>query len=1129
MITDRIRIPMIPFDKVSNIINAHGFTENQLRAITARGNVIVSAGAGSGKTTVMIARIIDKLLNGAHLDEMLIVTFTRAAAAEMRVKLSEKLSAIVQSQSSADIKAAARSALDTMSVCNIGTLHSYCQKLVKNYFYCVGIDPSAAVCEDGEANLIRRAAVREAVSEAWSAARSDGENGKYFTAMYEMLSTRRNDDGVVDAVSDILEFALSTPSPRGYLGDIKPDSAYFAELDKLTALRRGRLCEKADALKAEFCRAGMEKHVKAVEELNDYLDGRIDDFSLKSYRAKSETDKDLHESFKSLKNDCKKFKSFIAEAEQAKSVNSAPYVKALCDTALAALDKYAAAKAKLAKIDYSDLEHGAYTVLRDGACMAEISRDIGYVFIDEFQDVNPLQSAIADTFENAGAEMFVVGDVKQSIYGFRRCSPVHFTAAIARAENSGGKTSHIALAENFRSAEPVINFVNRVFEPAMTEEFGGVDYRKVGQKLVFGNRSMTDGKAEFVLIDGDGEDDADDETAETAETAARPYSVVAAASVLPHDKEAQFVADSIVAWMDGELKKAEDSGNKYVPSWSNAAVLLRSASAAFCSALAGEFAERGIPFDFGRKSSVKTYPEAVALMDIARCVDNRYDDVALYTALRSPMGGFSDGELYKIATYGERALKESGAEGNGNRGGSRYALIQKVRAYSGEYGQRLNAFFDKLADFSAQSKALDCADLLGYITSVTDYFRYVYTTGGQAQAVEALIDRAAARRCDLHAFLNYYDNADFDLQVDGGGDAVNITTIHSSKGLEYDYVIVADTARKFNERDSRGRVLATEKGVFVKVPDMQKRTLEKSVPYITESMLSPDVTKAEELRLFYVALTRAKRRLTVCGKCGDLKPVEPFEAKRMLDFMGRTTPSQPTVERALLRDETDGILPVDNEIVEVVKNRVKAASEYTPIDLPIKTCVTALARSAAEDDDATSTAPVLTVDEIIEDVEEGKNDGHGGADVRLRGTAYHRAMELVDFVDPDIAALRRDCENYSLVDEREIVRAADVMKELTRGAEFIAKERYFIFNADARKLFGKEGNTLVQGVIDLLAVFGNGDAVIVDYKTGDPAHLKNAAYQMQLDLYAEAVESSTPYKVKRKYLYSFASGKLIEM
>lgn len=1102
----------VEFKDISGIITDSPFTENQLRAVTEDGNMIVSAGAGSGKTTVMIARIINKLVRGARLDDMLIVTFTRASAADMRVKLAEKLVKLKTNENAPSAaRVAAADAIDAMSVANIGTLHSYCQKLIKSYFYAAQIDPSATVSEESEAAAFKRAACAAAVASAWS----DGD--EYFAAMYDALRGRRGDDGVVNVVADILDFALSTPDPVSYLTDVRDDQSRFAELDGILDGRRAKIAASANLLKRELDGAGMSKHAVVTGEFVDYIDGKIDDITATSFRAQGDARDILNERFKALKAECKELRAAYDEAAKAKAVNSAPYARALCVVALDALNRYGKRKEQTGKTDYSDLEHGALRVLENADCMREIADGVKYVFIDEFQDVNPLQARIAQKFKDAGAEMFVVGDVKQSIYGFRRCSPRHFKSAVAE----GGYT-HVALADNFRSAQPVIDFVNKVFDKTMTDAFGGADYadENAGQRLVYGNKSITGGSAELTLINDETDADDSDEQTDGASSDGI-YSVVNGATAsLPSDGEAKFIADSITDYIGGG------------GALSSVAVLMRSFNARFCSALARELDARGIRYSFGRKSKAKDFTEVTELTDIARYIDNRYDDVALLTAMRSPMGGFSDEQIAEIAADGEAELKKTNVKKTGER--QTFAFWQKADAYRGEYSDKICALKALRADIANYAKRnRDSADVLGYITSSIDYFAHVYQAGGDAAAVEALIDCAAERHCGLHEFLSYYDGSDFDLPIVGCADAVNITTVHASKGLEYDYVIVADVARKFNERDNSARIIIAEDGVAVKVPDAATRTLIKSVPWMIQNYTAPARTKAEELRLLYVALTRAKRKLTVCGKT-DGKPrveIEPSEAKRMLDFMSHVPAVAPPPALPIGDDADEQAIAPVAAITDEVRRRIDLSRAYKMCDLPIKTCVTAIAEHESELEDKRdylSAAPVLTDD----DRAQSDKPDDGGETARLRGTAFHRAMELIDFDNPDLNTVKDSCDNFELISGEQVLRAAQAMRELTRGAAFVAKERYFIYDACASELYG-DGyageSVLVQGVIDLLIGYPDGTAVIVDYKTGDPKHLINAGYKTQLRLYSAAVERAAPLRVKRACLYSFASGELIDL
>ncbi len=1082
------------------------YTVNQRRAITEPGNIIVSAGAGSGKTAVMIARIADKLINGgATLDEMLIVTFTRSAAADMRYKLAEKLAKLRKDGMYASV---AERAIESMPGSNIGTLHGFCQKLIRKYFYAAGVDPSAALCDEGEAAAIEWAAVSSAVENAIN------KNDVDFAVMYDMLATRRSDDGLKRAVRTILDFALSTHDPEGFLSNVKPDDTYRAELNAMLERRYAELVKRIFALKADIAAACMIKYSALIDELACYIAGDIDKLTRSPNAPKDET-AFLHTEFCALKDACKKYRNDRSEADTAIKNDNERYAKALLSVARDAFLSYKERKERLGVIDYSDLEHGAYRVLKDETCREEIASGIKYVFIDEFQDVNPLQSEIAERLRASVKETFVVGDVKQSIYGFRRCSPEHFINAI-----NSGKYTHIPLTDNFRSSAPVIDFVNKVFDGVMTEDFGGVNYSDADQRLVFGNKSMTGGSAEYVLIPsetGGEESDSISDDRGGIKDSEQGYSVVKDSMAVRRDPEAVFVARKICEILAGSN----------APEMGKIAVLTRT-QGAFTTALMRELDERNIKYGLDKKRAAKAFPEIIALTDILRCVDNRMDDVALFTALRSPMGGFSDGELAEIAARGENILRTGNAEKSA--GGKAYALWQKLCAYDGELDERIRKFIALRDRFSEYAKDHDCAETLGEITSAIDFFQYIYEQNGSAQAVQALIDFAAEKDCDIHTFLEYYDNTEFGIDASGGGDAVTLITEHSSKGLEYDYCIVADTSHRFNERDRYGKVIVSERGVFVKVPDRDGGTLEKTAPYMVESLRMPGISRAENLRLFYVALTRAKKNLLVCGKQNKSALKENVEdGLCQTEFMRNILPSidngveLPSGAACRTRPSAESSAAIAAAVSEKISkaeryNTDRIARTSLGVDkiAPIKTCVTAVAHEF-EDGDYTATAPVLTKEYAASD------------DARLRGTAYHRAMELIDFSAPDLAAVEHKCERFDLVDRDAVLNAAKTMARLVSGAAFVAKERYFVVDLPLGDVYGTGGDgVLVQGVIDLLIAYPDGSATIVDYKTGDPRFFDYSSYGKQLELYIKAVERSINYKVKHAYLYSFTADKLIE-
>ena len=1062
------------------------FTPEQQRAVSSDGSLIVSAGAGSGKTTVMIARIVEKLKAGANLDEMLIVTFTRAAAASIKTKLVEELKKLKAHDPSVSARA-----LDALPVSNIGTLHSFCQRLIKTYFYAAGIDPSATVCEEGEAGLYKRAAVRAAVDDAIK--RGDPD----FTELYEALRSRRGDDNFTETVESIVDFALSMPDPETYLNYQATDKDRLVELERIFTGKSQTILRALNDVKSDAAALNAAKIEGACGDLAAYIKGDIpfDAVAKTSVRKSDDALAALNERFKAVKADCKQFVSACAVAREAAERDSGKYSTAIKAVAADAKDRYDKRKRALCKLDYSDLEHGALRVLEDGSISAELADKIKFVFIDEFQDVNPLQARIADRLAALKtAEVFYVGDVKQSIYGFRRCSPEFFRGKLN--DPTGNK---VVLNMNFRSSRAVVDFVNKVFEPLMTEGFGGVDYKT--EPLV-PRPDAEEGEAGLYIIEDGIEDDV-----EECESVGI-YSVKNATARTALDPEAVFVTKSILDYVN------EDDSR----SFSDVAVLVRSLGSRFCDDLKTLFERYRIPSRFGKDPPLSAGPETKALLDILRCVDNRYDDLALYTALRSPMGGFSDSELLEIAKTGEKLAVKNKIEPARSGGRRTYAFWQKAAAYRGALKSRLDGFYKLRGEFAAFSLCHDAADTLGYITSRIEYFRHVYDNFGSdaAAKTEAFVN-AATSCADCHSFIKLCDDTDFRLDAGSGGDAVTVMTMHGSKGLEYDFVIVADTAHRFNTSDTTDRVIISENGVAVKIPDAERKILIPSVPWLVENATLPLKLKQEELRLLYVALTRARKKLVVCGKRRGVG-----KSNCMLGFIdaektGFASVVEPHIETS---DAVVESLPVNADIVSAVKARIE--KPYISGASLVKTSVTKLSDSNERDEGAF--VPVL-----FDDGSEEQNKSFTDDDARERGTLYHKAMELVDFDKPDYDALA-EVEGMDAVDMSVIKRAVSSLRRLTVGAAYCFKERYFIADLPRRDVTGEgEGNILVQGVIDLLILDGKGNATIVDYKTTRLDKLFSAGYVKQLGLYAKAVEKTGALKVKDAYLYSFVNGELYEV
>ena len=393
------------------------FTEEQKKVITTRGgNLLVSASAGSGKTTVMIERILSLLLDdGVSLENMVICTFTRAAAADMR----EKLQTVLMEKANENNEIAQRQ-LALLPTAEISTLHSWCQRLIKMYFYAIGADPAFELLDENEALSLKNEAVGEAIADEM------GNPSEDFSLLYEIMESRRSDAPLRKLITKIYEFSRAQENPDEFLsvcafeGAMHPRKCKSAMEEELKLINE-RYLVRAKELLEETSRAGFTRNEVPLTNFCEFLEGNINaGSSTPTGRIPPDMD-ELNEKFKKLKADyanaTKGFDEFNFLPDPKLNLN---LVKVLVDLTKSMAKKYEEKKKKKAKLDYSDLEHLAKKLLQSDT-MAEISQKYKYLFVDEYQDINPLQESMIALLKDV--TVFAVGDVKQSIYAFRMCEP----------------------------------------------------------------------------------------------------------------------------------------------------------------------------------------------------------------------------------------------------------------------------------------------------------------------------------------------------------------------------------------------------------------------------------------------------------------------------------------------------------------------------------------------------------------------------------------------------------------------------------------------------------------------------------------------------------------------------------
>ncbi|MDR2201854.1 MAG: UvrD-helicase domain-containing protein [Clostridiales bacterium] len=1014
-------------------------------------NLLVSASAGSGKTTVMIERILRLLAGGASLSQTAVCTFTKAAAADMRSKLFHALW-----RGALDGDKRAQAELNLLPTAQISTLHSFAASLIKSHFYVIDVDPDFAVADENDASVLLDRAIEEITAAAVAGADPD------FLRFYDAMLTRRKPDRFMGLMRRLYLFAAAQKDFDGWLNNCLNRLPLRSEYTALPGADLEKECVDT-ALALPFARVlvGLVRDVKTC------------------------------------------------------------YVKL---------------KKKRALVDYSDLEYFAAAILRDEAAKKEIAAKYKYVFIDEYQDVNPLQESIINALDT---RKFFVGDVKQSIYGFRMCDPSIFTAKReSYQKNGGGKV--ISLNSNFRSAAPILEFCNRVFDAAMTKEFGGVDYAAAERFKI--NPAVN--KTEFSAVPHVSV------TAVIERTDAelpppRVYSVAAAI-----DGTDKTDGGAQIASIVNHVRRLIAGGAKY----GDIAILSRETGGPFCKRLKAALARERIPVAVKAARPAGECAAVLPLYNYLKLTDNRFDDITLAAVLRSPLGRFTDSELAVI----KAAFLDSAPAGTDAYFYEAFFNFTENSGGAAELAERAGEFIARLDYFTGLSRELDASELAGEVCAFFDLFKYAYgMDDGAAKAAELseFLDavETSPHKASLDSFLSACETKMPEIAAPAASDAVKIMTIHASKGLEFPHVILANAAKQFNRRDESEIMLAdSDEGLALKYFDFENRKItDTALSLIIKDKIAKRRLE-EEMRLLYVALTRAKKTLAVFAslkkppESEPSKQTPPASAKCFFDWiLPAVLPKEPAADGISEPPVAFRIIdePPDLDAVQAGDGSPEdaapaaARSPYQRHSLPpapdkelIELVKAALAPLPQPELRAVKTSVTRVLDdEKRENAEYNYLPFADSERAAERGSAYHKIMECAVFGRefPDEwrrlrALLPSEC---ALADYRKIETAYARIGAAVQGKEFY---RELPFVAPLASAGAGGGTVLVQGVIDLL-IKTDGGAQIIDYKTGVINADKLKTYARQLELYKAAASGILGENVPRAAIYSFESGEFIEI
>ncbi len=902
------------------------WTKEQQAAIDSRGQtLLLSAAAGSGKTAVLVERIIQRLLDPVHpldITELLVVTFTKAAATEMRERVAAALGAALSS--SGDSRAERQLAL--LPSASISTLHSFCQDVIRRYFYTIDIDPTFTIAGNEELSLLRKRVLEEVFLSYYE----DEKKAGFLYPLADMFGNDRGDDALMETVSQMYTYSRSMPWPQEWLEqaasayDIE-DGASIDDMEWIQPIKEDirrmlqgqvrlyRSMTKQLQQRSSFVSAyeafaveqgAMEQAMQCQtwEKLQKAVTA-IAFPRLKSMRGLDEEEKSFWEQCKKVRDACKK--------EIIKSIQE-PYFSASADEWLQGIrdmapmmhgltiltedfaKAYQAAKREKGWIDFSDLEHLCLRILLDktatpahpvpSAAAQELRDSYAEVMIDEYQDTNGVQELITRLVSQEN-NRFMVGDIKQSIYRFRLADPTLFLQkyqTYSRDEQAVERC--IDLAKNFRSVPLILHAVNEVFSRAMTKEAAGMAYGE-REKLYDGRETPTaadwvGGPVEVHLVNTKAEELPDEESNIQELTA--------------FEKECQVIASRIQALKGSTLQAAKKDGTMEPLTYRHIVILLRSL-AGKADTLLQTLQAAGIPAYAEQNGGYFAAIEVQVMLALLQCIDNPEQDLAMAAVLRSPLVGMREETLSYLRLASDTTLWQAIP-----------VFVETMDAAADK--QRLQRFYAQLHDWRTYSRRHSVAELLQRLYQETGYYEYVGGMPGGAvrQAnLQALYDRAGQyEKAGFHGVFRYLRFIR-KMQEDGVDlapakvlsereDVVRIMSIHKSKGLEFPVVILADAGKHFNRKDTQSMLLFHNTlGIGLKQFDATWRmTYPTMIWNGISSRLAWEGT-AEEERILYVAMTRARDKLILTGHSSHLdtdwqrwnSQIEPVQAKSYLDWV----------------------------------------------------------------------------------------------------------------------------------------------------------------------------------------------------------------------------------------------------
>ena len=1211
------------------------WTKEQQKVIELRNrNILVSAAAGSGKTAVLVERIIQMLTDEEHpmdVDRLLIVTFTEAAASEMKERIRSAIeTALEVNPGNAHLQR--QSTL--IHSAQITTIHSFCLSVIREHFHLIDMDPGFRIAEEGELRLLKQDVLSELLEECYV------NQEERFMELVEKLGSGKNDKKLEGMILQLYEYSRSYPQPQKWLEHCVNQYAecetYLKQEgtgEEPVFLRRAldwaqkyiedlveladqciRICEEPDgpymyAPMLEEDRIILDKLEGAAdfEELYE----RLSDIKWKALSRKKDESvdsekrtqvQDIRKQIKDLIGELGKTYFYETPAELLLDMaNAKSTMEILAELVNRFAIMFADQKQRKHLIDYNDMEQFALQILteeKEGELIPsqtarEYQEQFYEVMIDEYQDSNLIQEAILTSVSTVSREkynIFMVGDVKQSIYRFRLSRPELFMEKYDSYSSEDSEMQKIDLHKNFRSRPEVLDGVNYIFRQIMRRDLGGIVYDE--QAALYPGAEFepvigVDGKSayemELLLVD--------------AQKTGNEFEL----SDNNKQLEVRVIAKRIKELLRTAKVTDKASGQLRPAEYRDIVILMRSVKG-WADVVSSILAEEGIPAYIGSTEGYFGTYEISVLLDYLQLLDNQRQDLPLAAVLASPFVGLNPQQLAEIRLAAKEGFFYKAAEGLAQRAGE-----EEEKEEKDSLAYKLRAFYLQLTHFREMVPYTAIHELLQKIIEETGFSLYVAAMpGGERRIanVEMLVEKAAAFEGTsykgLFNFIRYIEQLQkYDVDygeaniADEQENTVRIMSIHKSKGLEFPIVFVAGMGKKFNTTDITGSVIIhPEWGVGLDAVDLQRRT---KIPTFLKKTIQQEIkleNLGEELRVLYVALTRAKEKLILVG-CPSQKQLKEVSEDGMLcqkavrradgevlpfytligansylhwvvpALMGEDAPVHCRIIGRTEMEEEEEIEQrselLARDVLEhwatgtvydaKLREHLEVQSQYhypyaEEQKLKLKFTVSELKKRAYLQEESGET--VYEEPEVVPLIPQFLQEEEvlTGAS---RGSAYHKLLELLNYElaydENSLTAMMEELQKErKLSDEMvQCIRKADILRFLNSDSgrrmqaaakrKQLSKEQPFVLGIDAKEIYpdikGDE-RILVQGIIDVYFE-EDGELVVLDYKTDNVRSAKELRdrYHAQLDYYAQALEQLLQKKVKEKIIYSFTLGEEI--